>query len=330
MSELESTVKGHGNGITASRMLSEAREAMGLSQKDIADQLFLTKKFISCIDEGDLENFPKKAFLKGYLRSYARIVDLSGDEIIERYEDELHEAEKENTLPLTVQEKADSDQNQTIIKSGLFGLAVLILVIIIVWLLSGDGEQQDDVTAIDEAAGPGIEVIDRDSDSPVDTASLAPVEKIDVAAEDGAGVATLDGTGAVPTAIEEFEEMDVLPEMPATEATSEAQIARSFKDIEVERSQERDVQYIILRAGGQDELEFLFQDECWVEIEDGEGDLIYTGLNQSGDVLKVFGIPPFNVLFGKASVVSVQLNGEKVNLASRIRSDDTARLSLGG
>ncbi|MEX1237317.1 MAG: helix-turn-helix domain-containing protein, partial [Pseudomonadales bacterium] len=71
-----------------SKLLIEAREAKGLSQKEVAEQLYLTVTFIRYIDEGAFDKIPKPAFIKGYLRSYARVVGLDGDAVIEAYNQE--------------------------------------------------------------------------------------------------------------------------------------------------------------------------------------------------------------------------------------------------
>ncbi len=86
---------------------------------------------------------------------------------------------------------------------------------------------------------------------------------------------------------------------------------------------------IYVDAGGSDELRFNFTDECWVEIEDGEGHAIYGDLNRSGDELVVSGVGPFEVLFGKAPAVTMQFNGEPFDLAPHTTSVDTAKVKVG-
>jgi len=76
-----------------SELLAEARQRLGLSQKEVADKLYLTTSFIKYIDAGEFSSLPKPAFIKGYLRTYARVVNLSGDEIVALYDVELEIAE---------------------------------------------------------------------------------------------------------------------------------------------------------------------------------------------------------------------------------------------
>ena len=63
--------------------LKSAREAMGLDSKDAAAQLRLNEKFILMMEK---ESFPADlppTFIKGYLRSYGKLVRLSDQEIHE-------------------------------------------------------------------------------------------------------------------------------------------------------------------------------------------------------------------------------------------------------
>jgi cytoskeleton protein RodZ len=61
--------------------LKAAREALRLSEKDVAARLHLNIKIISIIENEQFENGPPMIFMRGYLRSYARVLNISDDEI---------------------------------------------------------------------------------------------------------------------------------------------------------------------------------------------------------------------------------------------------------
>ena len=85
---------------------------------------------------------------------------------------------------------------------------------------------------------------------------------------------------------------------------------------------------IFLTSSGNDELEIIFADECWTEIEESRLGLIYNDLNLAGDRLVLKGESPFKVLLGKASSVEMIYNGASVDIAPYIALDDTAKLRL--
>jgi len=101
------------------------------------------------------------------------------------------------------------------------------------------------------------------------------------------------------------------------------------KDISIQRQTVGDTDYITVDAEGLDQLRFVFSDECWLEIEDADGALIYGDLGRTGDELSVYGDAPFEILFGKAPAVTMEFNGRSVDLASWTASDQTAKVTVG-
>jgi len=78
---------------------------------------------------------------------------------------------------------------------------------------------------------------------------------------------------------------------------------------------------------GERPLQFVFQEESWVEIQDRSGKIIFSQLNQAGSKRRVYGTPPLSVVVGNAHGVRLTYNGEPVDL-SRHTKVDVARLTL--
>ncbi len=64
------------------RALAAAREARGLSQADVAVQLRLSPRQIRAIEEEDLAGLPEGPFVRGYVRNFARLVDLPPEPLL--------------------------------------------------------------------------------------------------------------------------------------------------------------------------------------------------------------------------------------------------------
>lgn len=77
-----------------------------------------------------------------------------------------------------------------------------------------------------------------------------------------------------------------------------------------------------------DELEFLFSDDCWVEVRGGEGELLHMDLARAGDALNVTGDAPFSIVLGYAPGVRLTYNGDAVALGPHTRNRK-AELVLG-
>ena len=123
---------------SVSVLLVEAREAAGLDQKQVAEQLYLSTTFIRYLDEGHFEKFPKKAFIRGYLRAYSRVVGIPEAKVISRYDEEHRDLEAEMrhsevTGAGLVEQKSGSPLSATTLVISLIGLVALL----VLWLFQG-------------------------------------------------------------------------------------------------------------------------------------------------------------------------------------------------
>src|SRR5512138_102400 len=57
-------------------MLREARERMGLSVQDVAERIKFAPKQVEALEANDFAHLPEAAFLRGFVRSYARMLQL--------------------------------------------------------------------------------------------------------------------------------------------------------------------------------------------------------------------------------------------------------------
>ena len=55
-------------------MLREARERLGLSVADVAAQIKFAPRQIEALEADDFKHLPEAAFLRGFVRSYAKIL----------------------------------------------------------------------------------------------------------------------------------------------------------------------------------------------------------------------------------------------------------------
>lgn len=70
---------------TPGLLLQQARERGGLAREAVAKELNLRLSQVVALEEGDFKRFPGETFVKGYLRSYARLLKISPDEVLRAY-----------------------------------------------------------------------------------------------------------------------------------------------------------------------------------------------------------------------------------------------------
>jgi cytoskeleton protein RodZ len=74
-------------------------------------------------------------------------------------------------------------------------------------------------------------------------------------------------------------------------------------------------------------LKLSFAQPSWVEIRDRSGQIIFSQLSPAGSQRDIEGQPPFALVVGNATNVTVQYKGKVVELLQRSK-DDVARLNL--
>lgn len=75
------------------------------------------------------------------------------------------------------------------------------------------------------------------------------------------------------------------------------------------------------------ELVFTFSGDCWMKLTDATGEDVAYGVKQSGRVMPVSGVPPFEVVLGAPESVQISYAGTPVDMA-RFRPGYTARFQL--
>ncbi|MGE5586460.1 MAG: helix-turn-helix domain-containing protein [Bacillota bacterium] len=76
-------------------LLRKAREANGLAVSDVQEATKIRSRYLEAMEEGDFDALPGEVYVRGFLRTYAEAVGLSGDEVVERYKSERARIETE-------------------------------------------------------------------------------------------------------------------------------------------------------------------------------------------------------------------------------------------
>ena len=127
--------------ISVGLRLQKARMEKKLSQVQVAEKLFLTTQIIECLDDGAFERIPKKAFIRGYIRAYARVVGLEGSELVAAYDAEVGRDEGQGDEATILMNAEDpSLAKNPIFRAGAMGIAVLVMVVLFVWMVMSGGQ----------------------------------------------------------------------------------------------------------------------------------------------------------------------------------------------
>ena len=129
--------------ITPGRLLVAAREARSLSQVDIAKQLRLSVQAINALEDDDYAYFGVRTFVRGYLSSYARIVNIPEKQVLDAMDSSgLMSTDTHSLLPRiegapvlnVTHQRSSRFRNSRYSRLVLLGVSVLLLIGIVVWM----------------------------------------------------------------------------------------------------------------------------------------------------------------------------------------------------
>lgn len=74
-------------------------------------------------------------------------------------------------------------------------------------------------------------------------------------------------------------------------------------------------------------LRLRFMQPAWVEVRDGRGQIVFAELSPAGSQREVTGQPPFSLVVGNATQVTIEYQGRMIDISQRIKGD-VARLTI--
>ncbi|NBC22636.1 MAG: DUF4115 domain-containing protein [Gammaproteobacteria bacterium] len=325
-------------------VLRARREALDVTVREVAETLNLSMAMIEALEADDASKLPGTVFARGYVRAYARLLELDPKPLLEYYP-KTEVAEPAGEVPSEPPIWEWIRRRPALVLGCAGGALVMLLVLVLVLVWPEDGEDVDSTVAEDAAARtqPGL-LAERDP-AQRDTWPAAP--EPGPGAEQTyapAGAARPGSAEGSPPAAGASAAADSAPAGGPTPATSPAQAARSAQTVpdaapdtalagagfetaanaapETEGGARR------ITAVGDDRLAFGFSDDCWVEVKNASGANLYSDLNRAGSELELVGEGPFRILLGYAPGARLTFNGEPVPLAPHTRNN-VATLVLG-
>ena len=132
MSSLEEDDRGPG------AILARVREEQGLSQRNAADDLNLPIHIVDAIETNDAERLPAEVFTRGYIRAYAKLLNLDPEPLLTA----LKFAQK----PEPIEPEAPAAVTQLspeVMRYGSISAAALVVLVIGWWFFSPGDESME-------------------------------------------------------------------------------------------------------------------------------------------------------------------------------------------
>ena len=85
-----------------------------------------------------------------------------------------------------------------------------------------------------------------------------------------------------------------------------------------------------IAPAGSDKVSLVVHADTWADIKDANSYQLVYDLLRADEKVELMGQAPFSVFLGNGHGVEIMFNGEEIDVAPRVRDDNTARLKIGG
>jgi cytoskeleton protein RodZ len=338
---------------TLGQTLASERERQGMSRTDAAQRLHMSAYQIEAIETGDYTRLPKGTFLRGFVRNYAKVLGLPGDDALALLPEHAPRDQKPGIVVPTQNIRfdpiGDRLQNPYVKAATLALVALAVGFAAMYWWLfikptppgaAGHRSTEKQIVVAPPAAQP-------------ETSAVAPAEPARIEAP-RIELATIEPPQSGAMKLQSVKpdaspppKPDALPPPKADAKTAAKPDAKTAAKPDVPPPQKPDVKMAaradpppplplpkpearpiaplavaaapakseVVRVGNDGSiLKFRFKGSSWVEIRDAKGRVLLQRLNPAGSEAEVSGKPPFNVIVGNAPEVQLFYNDHPFDL----------------
>lgn len=269
--------------------LKLAREAAGLSLDQVAQQLKLAPRQVKALEDENFDVLPGRTFTRGFLRNYARLLNLDPDLLVAHLPDAAHAPSLEPpALHSTGTTMAELPTAYG--RAPSFG-RWLIPLVLVACIVAAAGYEWYRGRPADPATAPrAAEAV------PAPNTSTTPLPN------------------------------PVAPDVTPPGVASPPAVSGSLAPTNVEQP-ERAPQAAVPNAAADAVLVIRYDGPSWTEIRDQRGQTLISRLVDADSVEPFDGTPPFSIVIGNARAVTLVFRGQPVDLAPYTRLN-VARLVL--
>ncbi|OED67036.1 transcriptional regulator [Vibrio tasmaniensis ZS-17] len=292
--------------IEAGTLLKNKRESLGLTQKQISDRLKLRVTLIQQIEENQFESDQVATFMRGYIRSYAKYVNLDEKVVLSA----LHhagDAQHQEQEMLSFSRKTKTEKHNSRIMILTWSIFAVIAGISSLWWWQN--QQQDTLSQSLVNTESSEELVVEESLDP----ELTSLEVIEAEQNTETSPVTENSD-------------DLLTVVSAAEASENVERVEETKDV-AEVTPVAAESETVTPEPVTNELVMQFSADCWIQVKDAAGKTLSTGIKKAGQTLNLSGTAPYKVILGAPEGVSMTFASEPVDL-SGYTSGKVARITL--
>ena len=320
--------------------LRKARESKNLAQAEVAQQLNLTMRALTQVEAGAFDKLPGHTFARGYIRAYAKLLELDQDRLVADFDAYTGTDSAGSSVHALGRIEEPTHLAQSLLRFVSVGLLLGLLAVSFFWWQEQSTRKDSDAAVsralehveVESADGTTeIHPLDEPEDQAVADGQAQIVEPAsEIAPELAAQTATTAPaadtatSASQPAPVAEPAAAVVAPVAEVPAAPVSAALPSVTPVVEAPVSAPAPVQ----AAAGQALVNIQFTANCWTQLTDANGKVLFSALKRAGESLELAGKPPLELRLGFARGAQVSYNGQAVDVAP-YTSGETARMKLG-
>ncbi|ELB2791304.1 DUF4115 domain-containing protein [Aeromonas hydrophila] len=290
------------------QLLRNAREQLGWTREQVASRIHLRLTLIAAIESDTYDKHTSHTFIRGYLRTYAKLVGIPEETILAAY-DKLGLTPPDNIDMQSFSRRSRQQANDSRLKVVTWLVILVLIALSVAWWWQSTARR----SAGDEA----LAATEMGATSNTPSATVPPaVDVADpvVAPATSAVVATSADpvASAAATTLPVDASSSVATTAVATSAATATQPAADTATSEPAKVPQ---------------LKMSFTADCWLDVKDAKGKTLFSGLKKANDELVLEGPEPLKFIIGAPMAVNIEYQGKSIDM-SRYNNGRTARLSL--
>jgi cytoskeleton protein RodZ len=328
MENLPENNSGQGNRPTAipatslGNMLREAREKLGLSVADVAGQIKFAPRQIEALEAEDFKHLPEAAFLRGFVRSYAKILRLDAETLLASIPQTKMAAVE--FIPASVGAPFPNEHSlrqQNMIWLGAASLLAVIVAVFALWHFKTplkQSKEQVNAAKVETPVELPAEAKTISEPLVLKPSMIEPISPVVPKVKSSVAQSSVRET-KLQSSAREAKLQSSAREAKTQSSVREAKTQSSVREAKTPLAKDATVQSenSVTPLGALPEtskLRLVFGEESWTEIKDKDGNIISSQVNPAGSELRVEGNAPFSMLIGHAASASLYFRGKQVDL----------------
>ncbi|NMZ62802.1 helix-turn-helix domain-containing protein [Pseudomonas oryzihabitans] len=315
----EAVHAGRGN---PGEILRQKRLSLGWSQAQVAQNLNLSERIIEQLESGNYQQMPGHTFARGYTKAYGKLLGLDQVELVRTFDGYTGTDAKGSTVHSLGRLDEPVRLSRNVLRFVSFILVVLIIAMGLFWWQERS-RQASSASAVSmehvevEGADGKTEIhpIDEPEEQPPVTAQQPAAtlpSPVGTPTPDANAVAAMTAPTAAPTPAPVTGSTSPAPTVPVAATPAAPTSAPAAAPV-----------------AGSDSLNIRFTANCWTQVSDGSGKILFSGVKKGGESLEYASIKaPVNIRLGFARGAQISYNGQVVDLAPYTKGE-TARIKLG-